>query len=421
MTQKKAPSGSNTAEGLSLLGSNPRVVRDHNERLILTLLRTSGPKPKAEVARLIGLSPQTASVIMRSLEQRKLIERCAPVRGKVGQPSVPMRLAKDGALFFGLKIGRRSADLIVCDFLGQAIAQERSTYNYPTPDGAVRFATEGVAHLSAQLSAKQRERIAGLGIAFPSYLWEWTDIIGAPAESMLGWRQRDIRQEIGARLDVPVYSQNDASCACGAELVFGAQDRPASFLHFFVGYFIGGGIVLDNRLITGPSGNAGALGPMPIPIEGNQTRQLVEVASLASLETMVKESGGDVSAIWEKPSDWTFDRKLTNKWLKQASEGLAHAIVSSCSVFDFELVVIAGWLPEGVRRELVNLIEQHLATLNLTGLVRPVIRGGSVGSDARSIGAAALPLSARFLIWQRTLATGGDNLLPAETIRSQAS
>lgn len=419
MVQKEGQPGSNIVEGLNLLGSNQSVVRDHNERLILTLLRGAGPKPKAEAARLLGLSPQTASVIMRSLEKRQLIERCAPVRGKVGQPSIPMKLAKNGALFFGLKIGRRSADLVVCDFLGQIIAQVRSTYKYPTPEGAVRFATKGVEHLTEQLPTKQRQRIAGLGIAFPSYLWEWSDIIDAPTESMSNWQEREISQEIGTCLDVPVYCQNDASCACGAELVFGTRDRPASFLHFFVGYFVGGGIVLDNRLVAGPTGNAGALGSMPIPVQGNKTRQLVEVASLASLENMVQKRGGDFSAIWERPSAWSLDRKTTQEWLKQAAEGLAHAIVSACSVFDFELVVVDGWLPREIRRELVDLIEQSIATFNLTGLVRPTVREGSVGPDARSIGAATLPLSARFLISQGTFPTGGDNLLWVDRFKSQ--
>ncbi|MEP5091555.1 MAG: hypothetical protein ABJR23_19200, partial [Paracoccaceae bacterium] len=105
--------------------------------------------------------------------------------------------------------------------------------------------------------------------------------------------------------------------------------------------------------------------------------------------------------------------------LKEAAAGLAHAIVSACSVFDFELVVVDGWLPEEVRRELVDLIEQRVATFNLTGLVRPVIREGCVGPDARSIGAAALPLSARFLISQGTLPTGGENLLSVERFKSQ--
>ncbi|MGI9357680.1 MAG: ROK family protein [Rhizobiaceae bacterium] len=332
-----------------------------------------------------------------------------------------MRIAKNGALFFGLKIGRRSTDLVVCDFLGQIIAQTRSTYNYPTPDGAVRFATKGVEQLSEQLPIGQRLRIVGLGIAFPSYLWEWTNIVGAPSKRMSDWRERDISREIGACLGIPVFCQNDASCACGAELVFGTQDRPANFLHIFVGYFVGGGVVLDNRLIVGPTGNAGALGPMPIPVHGNNKGQLVEVASLAGLDDMVQKSGGDSSAIWERPSAWNFDRKTTQKWLKQAAEGLAHAIVSACSVFDFELVLVDGWLPQEIRRELVDLIEQSIATFNLTGLVRPIIREGSVGPDARSIGAATLPLSARFLISQGAFSTGGHNLLSVERFRSQIS
>ena len=160
---------------------------------------------------------------------------------------------------------------------------------------------------------------------------------------------------------------------------------------------------------------------MPIPGQENQLRQLVEVASLASLETMVQKSGGDFGAIWERPSDWSFDQKTTRKWLSEAAEGIAHAIVSACSVFDFELVVIDGWLPQEVRRALVELIERSIATQNLTGLVRPVVREGSIGPDARSIGAAALPLSARFLISQGTFPTGGDNLPSVERFKSQAS
>lgn len=384
--------------GLSIQGTNQRAVRDHNERLILTLLRNVGPKPKAEVARLVGVSPQTAAVIMRSLEHRGLIERCSPLRGKVGQPSIPMRLATNGAFFFGLKIGRRSQDLVVCDFLGQIISQLHSTHEYPTPDAAVAFARRGVAEITNNLPMGQRPRIAGLGIASPSYLWEWTDIIGVPSEKMASWKVRDIRSEIDAHLDMPVYCQNDSSCACDAELVFGDQNRPATFLHIFVGYFVGGGIVLDNNLICGPTGNAAALGTMPVPIRGNMARQLVEVASLGSLEKMAKEAGSDFSAIWERSLDWNLDQAILQKWLTQAADGIARAVVSACSIIDFELVIIDGWLPADVRRELVSQTEKKLSSLNLTGLVRPTIREGSIGPDARAIGAAALPLASKFLI-----------------------
>ena len=94
-----------------LRGSNQSGVRAHNERLVLSILRGRGPTAKAEIARLTGLSAQTVSVITRGLEGEGLIERGAPVRGKVGQPSIPMRLSQSGAFFFGVKVGRRSADV----------------------------------------------------------------------------------------------------------------------------------------------------------------------------------------------------------------------------------------------------------------------------------------------------------------------
>ena len=52
--------------------------------------------------------------------QGVLVNAGVPVRWRIGQPSVPMALDADGAFFLGLKIGRRSADLMLVDFLGRA-------------------------------------------------------------------------------------------------------------------------------------------------------------------------------------------------------------------------------------------------------------------------------------------------------------
>ena len=56
-------------------------LRPYNERMILSVLRNQGPTAKAEIARMTGLSAQSASVIMRKLEEEGLIARCPPVRG----------------------------------------------------------------------------------------------------------------------------------------------------------------------------------------------------------------------------------------------------------------------------------------------------------------------------------------------------
>jgi predicted NBD/HSP70 family sugar kinase len=383
--------------GLSLKGSNQSAVRDHNEKLILTLLRSAGPKPKAEVARLVGVSTQTASVIMRSLEKRGLIERCAPVRGKVGQPSVPMQLARDGALFFGLKVGRRSSDMVLIDFLGKPIGQKHLTYRYPEPNETLLFAKEVANELSANLEPRQLKKIAGLGLSMPGYLWEWASIIGEPPEKMSAWRDRDIRAEIQELCDYPVYLQNDASCACGAELVFGDHKYSSEMLYFYVGYFVGGGIVLNGSLFTGPTGNAGALAPIRLPSTASGARQLIDVASLSVLEKSVLSSGGNAEHLWDRSMNWNVDPDILNAWIDAAAEGLAYAIVSACAIIDFELVVIDGWLPSSVRAALVEACRRKRAGLDLSGLVQPEIWEGTIGPDARALGAASLPITRQFM------------------------
>lgn len=89
-----------------------------------------------------------------------------------------------------------------------------------------------------------------------------------------------------------------------------------------------------------------------------------------------------------------------NVWLGEAADGLVHAIISSCSVIDFECVKIDGWLPVIVRDRLVELVETKLSQYNVKGLSLPEIEPGTVGPDARALGAASLPLSNRFLVDQ---------------------
>ena len=126
-----------SAEDIALRGTNQSNMRAQNERLVLSLVRQHGALAKSDIARITGLSAQTVSVIMRALEQDGLLLRGQPQRGRIGQPSVPMSIAPDGAYFLGLKIGRRSVDLTMVDFLGRVVATQRQVYRYPTPDAPV--------------------------------------------------------------------------------------------------------------------------------------------------------------------------------------------------------------------------------------------------------------------------------------------
>ncbi|MEP2532314.1 ROK family transcriptional regulator [Shimia sp.] len=373
-------------------------MRAYNERLVLSLIRQSGALPKASIAKMTGLSAQTVSVIMRSLEADGLLQKGEPVRGKVGQPSVPMDLTGAGAYFFGLKVGRRGVDLILTDFLGRVVQQVSKKYRFPTPDGVVAFANTAIGQMLDDLPEGGRDRVSGLGIAMPFRLWDWVRQFSVDYGEMSGWRDRTISDEIGKNWDFPVLLSNDASAACGAELVFGDQEKPRDFLYFFVGYFVGGGMVLDNVLYTGRTGNAAALGSMPIAGLGDSPRQLVDAASLAALETALQSGGYDGDMIWEAPGSWDLPEDVLDSWLVEAAAGLALTVLSSACVIDFECVVVDGWLPVTVRTKLVARINHQLGEISLAGIEAPSVREGTIGPDARSLGAASLPLSERFLV-----------------------
>jgi predicted NBD/HSP70 family sugar kinase len=388
------------AAGASLRGTNQSGMRAHNERLVLSLVRKEGALAKSDIARITGLSAQTVSVIMRGLEQDGLLVRGEPVRGKIGQPSVPMSLAADGAFFLGLKIGRRSADLMLVDFTGGVRGMHRRTYRYPTPGAVVAFVAEAMPGLVRSLPEAQRGRLSGMGVAMPFQLWNWVQAVGAPQEEMDEWRARDIQAELAAVTGLPVYVQNDATSACGAELVFGTGPRPKDFLYFYFGYFIGGGLVLNGQLFLGRTGNAAGVGPLPLPGPDGGMRRLFDVASMSVLSRAMEAAGESSDHLWETPTEWRVSEGVLRNWIEGAAEGLAVATLSAASLLELEAVLIDGWMPPDIRALITEHTAAALARLDLSGITPVAVREGTVGALARSLGAAAIPLSQRYLIDQ---------------------
>lgn len=384
-------------------GSNQTRVRAYNERLVLSLVRLHGALSKADITRLSGLSAQTASVIMRALEKDGLLLRGEPVRGRVGQPSIPMRLNPDAVLSFGVKIGRRSADLVLMDFVGNIRKRYHETYAYPLPQEILRIITSGIADIEAQMTTEEQARIAGIGIAAPFELWNWADEIGAPSGAMEVWRGFDLQAEVASRVAHSVYLQNDATSACGAELVFGVGPTYPDFIYLFIGSFIGGGIVLNSGIFSGRTGTAGAVGPLPVRGSNGENRQLLDIASIFVLENMLRDRGIDPQPLWYSADEWIDFGEPLEVWIQATAAALAQAIVAAASIIDFGAAVIDGGFPGWVRKRIVDATIEAVARLDLRGVVIPDIIKGKVGSQARAIGGASLPIFARYLTDQSVL------------------
>lgn len=379
-------------------GINQHGLRDHNERLILSLIQRNGPLAGRDLSRLSGLSPQTVSVILRGLERDGLLTRGDPVRGSVGKPSVPMGLAAEGMFSVGLKIGRRSADLAVTDFLGVVRAQTQTTYRYPVPDQLMAFLRTQLPRLVAGLPGGPDARLAGIGIALPFELWNWHETVGAPEAELAAWRDVDFATAIAAFSDLPVFVENDATAACRAEFVYGRGSEFRDFAYFYVGTFVGGGIVLNNAVFDGHSGNAAAFGALPARGADGRDGQLIDAASLYRLEAALVLSGHDPARMWQQPQDWTAFEADLAPWIDRASRALARACLTVCAVVDFEAVLIDGAFPPQVRTRLVGGVRAEVARLDLRSLTMPLIGGGVMGGNARAIGAACKPVVAQFLL-----------------------
>jgi predicted NBD/HSP70 family sugar kinase len=378
-------------------GTNQTGVRLYNERLVLSLIREHRSFPKADVARLTGLSPQTISGIVNQLSKDGLLLKGKPQRGRVGQPSVPYSLNPEGAYFVGMKIGRRSSDLVLLDFLGRVLRKFHQPHAYSSPDQTLALIRRGSTELVDVLTPTQRARIAGFGIASPFELWNWEPQFGAPASVLKAWHEADILGDARRISPWPVYLHNDGTAACAAELVLGQATTSADFLYIFIGSFIGGGVVLNHHLYPGRSRYAGAIGPMPIPVRGKPGfQQVLRSASLYVLGEKLTAMGGDPAVLTRDPDNWGEIGAPLEDWLDSTARDLALTIVSAVSVIDFETIVIDGAFPTSLRRRLVEATRLAIGGFDMQGVSPFSVVEGSIGSGAREIGGACLALLANF-------------------------
>ncbi|WP_320822672.1 ROK family transcriptional regulator [Reinekea sp.] len=386
----------------TLKGSNLTTVRGINERLILHLIREQGELTKADTTRLTGLSPNAISVIFRSLEEDNLLLRCQPIRGRIGQPSVPMRLNPDARYYIGFKIGRRTFELALVNFTGTILAEVKDIHKYPTPENTLEFVTKSLPSLLFA-AGKSSEQISAFNVAMPFELWSWSADFDAPEQEMAVWRDFDLKGELCKRTRQPVTVQNDGNAACRAELIFGPPVEARDFIYFFVGAFIGGGIVLNGGVFPGRSGNAGGFGPMRVPENAGADR-LVDHASLVVLEHLVAQRDSALAAsLYEEGFDWNLVEPELAVWLTRAGRSLAYAVISALAVIDFEAVMVDGGFPADICMRLVREVQIHLESLDKQGVVCPDIKAGHFNYRAGVLGAAAYQISTEFMIDQNTL------------------
>ena len=378
-------------------GSNHVGMRQFNERVVLQAIRLNGSLAKAELARLTGLTAQTIGLITARLEEDGLLIRHEPVRGRIGQPSVPMALNPDGAFSIGIKIGRRSADLLLVDFTGAVRSRKSLPYAFPDARTLLPAIETHMQGFQDELDALA-SRLVGVGLAAPFNLGGWHKMLGLPQSVSDEWNRIDLSAQVQSFTDLPVSFAKDTSAACVAELVAGRGRDLKSFLYIFVDTFVGGGLVINSHLHNGMHGNGGAVASLPLQVAepGQVPQQLIARASLWELEQRFKAHGLDYTAAYDDRAVSAEYATHTQPWLDKAAHALAQCVVSATAFLDLSAVVIDGSFSRALRDSLITKTRAALDGYDWEGLWPASLVEGSIGSDARALGGALLPLHENF-------------------------
>jgi glucokinase len=256
--------------------------------------------------------------------------------------------------------------------------------------------------LCTNLLAEQRidagEGLAGVGCGCGGPL-DWPVGRVSPL-NIPAWRSFPLRERLKERFaGIPVRLHNDAICMAVGEHWRGAGRGRRNLLGMVVSTGVGGGLVLDGRLINGATGNAGHIGHVVVDPGG----PFCVCGGRGCLEAIAR---GPALAAWAQGEGWRPGQALVTAKdladdaaqghpigiaaMRRAGGALGIAIASAVHLCDVEVVSIGGGLAQAGPL-LFDPLEEALRTHVGFDYARNVpVVAATLGQSAGLIGAAAL-------------------------------
>jgi glucokinase len=206
----------------------------------------------------------------------------------------------------------------------------------------------------------ERDRIVGVGIGCPGPL----DLIRGLVLNTpnLGWTNYPIRDRIAAGIGLPASLDNDANCATFGEWWRGAGRGLLHVAGVTLGTGIGGGLILDGRLVRGACGTAGEFGHMTIDLTGRRcacgnhgcleayasgpniaarAREGIESGYESVLVDLVEGDLGRITALTVYDALLQGDR-LAHEVMLETAKALGAGIANIVNSLNPQMVVIVG-------------------------------------------------------------------------------
>ncbi len=303
------------------------------------------------------------------------------------------------AYSIGIDLGGTNLRAAAIDKDGKMLA--KISGNTPVASGPGPVVDEMAQSVEKLREQFGREHLAGIGAGVPGNIDMAKGVI-------VGWGNMPIfngyamRDELSKRLNAKVILENDANAAALGEHWMGAGRGVNDLVLLTLGTGVGGGIIVDGRILHGQIGMAGEIGHMTISPNGNPcgcgNRGCLEKhASATAVSAMARllGLGHDLTAeqVYELAVKGN-DR--AREIFKVMGEALGIALASLINIFNFPLYllgggVVAAW--EFFAPAMLAEVERRSFTYRSTLKIAPTrIEAAKLGGDAGLFGAACLPL-----------------------------
>lgn len=305
----------------------------------------------------------------------------------------------------GIDIGGTTIKLALIDVYGEIHKKWQIKTNIE--DNGRKIPTDIVKTIQSTIidQKNQQTEIIGIGIGVPGPISPDGQTVVRAVN--LGWEDMPLKSAIEKELDTPVVLLNDANAAALGEMWKGAARGKANLVFVTLGTGVGGGIIIDGKVINGVHSSGGEIGHIPIHSE---EKRVCGCGNTNCLETFSSANGLVKTMKNMLPIDMEeFTAEDIFDWIKakdsKAIEALeitvtylGQAIAGIMNTVDAEEVVIGGGLSgagEVLLRPLKAKIDQ---------CIFPSIRGNynlsraQLGNDAGIYGAVYSYLSSNEIL-----------------------
>lgn len=171
-------------------------------------------------------------------------------------------------LAIGIDLGGTNIKAALVDRLGRILERaEQSTRAERGPKAVIADLVEIARRWAAPEGVRGARRIAGIGLATPGPL----DLVRGRivhAANLPGWKNVRIRDGLARATALSVILENDANAAAYGEFTAGAGRGCDHVVMLTLGTGVGGGVIIDGRILHGHFDNAAEFGHMIVAVDG---------------------------------------------------------------------------------------------------------------------------------------------------------